>query len=751
MDGVNARPSDGFAALPQDSPMAMPAQSLRQRGFARRRGPRFIAGLFLCRCFVFGGAVAMTGAAAYQMHRVLSGGSVTVLEVVLLTLFVSLFAWIALSFFSAVAGFVSLVSRGGRPLGILDDCDPASLHARTALLVPTYNEDPSRIAAAIQAMHAALAATSAGERFDFFIISDTTDPNVWIAEDAAFLALRASVAGNPGIYYRRRPRNTARKSGNVAEWVGRFGGAYPQMIVLDADSIMTADATLRLAAAMERHPDVGLIQTVPMIVNATTLFARLQQFAGALYGPLVAHGVASWHGPDGNYWGHNAVIRTAAFAEHAGLPELRGRKPFGGHIMSHDFVEAALLRRAGWAVWMVPALVGSYEEGPPNVTDMLVRDRRWCQGNLQHLAVITARGLHSLSRLHMLVGVGSYITAPLWLLFLLTGILVSVQSRFIRPEYFPTGGSLFPHWPVIDPIRAKWLFIGTMGVLLLPKLLGFLAMLFDRRRRRGFGGAVRALLGMLLETLLTGLLAPVMMLSQSSAVVGILAGRDGGWQTQRRDDGGIPLRETARLYARHSVFGLALGAVAYLVSPPLALWMLPVLGGLVLAIPLAALTGSGGAGRAMRRIGLLTTPEERAPPDILVATRAQRAAFGEATDVDLARLLTDPALLDAHRRMLPPPRVRGRDPIDPALVLGLARVADADRLDQAVDSLEPRELLALMGNAEGLDRLAALAAAESTPPRRPAPRTAAAGAASAAMPASYSDPTGVRAASARPT
>ena len=171
----------------------------------------------------------------------------------------------------------------------------------------------------------------------------------------------------------------------------RFGGAYPQMLILDADSLMTGDTIVRLAGAMERHPDVALIQTLPVIVNGNTLFARMQQFAGRVYGPVIAHGVAWWHGAESNYWGHNAIIRTRAFAAHAGLPELRGIKPFGGTVLSHDFVEAALLRRGGWALHMVPGLAGSYEEGPPSLTDMLVRDRRWCQGNLQHGAVLPAQ------------------------------------------------------------------------------------------------------------------------------------------------------------------------------------------------------------------------------------------------------------------------------------------------------------------------------------------------------------------------
>ncbi len=320
------------------------------------------------------------------------------------------------------------------------------------------------------------ARSARSDAFDVFILSDTTDPEVWIAEEAGFLALRERTGGQRRIFYRRRPKNTARKSGNIAEWVRRFGGAYQQFLILDADSLMTGETLVRLVGAMERHADVGLIQTLPIITGATTLFARMQQFAGRVYGPLIAHGIAWWHGAEGNYWGHNALIRTRAFAECAGLPELHGRKPFGGPIMSHDFVEAALMRRGGWAVHMVPGVRGSYEEVPPTLTDLAVRDRRWCQGNLQHAAVLPTRGLYPISRLHLLTGIGSYITAPLWLLFILTGILIAVQARFVQPDYFPAGKSLFPQWPVIDPVRAMWMFVGTMALLLVPKLLGCIAI-----------------------------------------------------------------------------------------------------------------------------------------------------------------------------------------------------------------------------------------------------------------------------------
>jgi hypothetical protein len=322
-------------------------------------------------------------------------------------------------------------------------------------LVPGFRQ-PDRLMARVQAVYESVVEIGAVTYFDFFILSDTTNPDIWIAEEAALLTLRDRTGGHERIFYRHRANNVARKAGNIGEWVRQFGGRYPQMLVLDADSLMTGDTIVRLVAAMESHPNVGLIQTLPMIINATTLFARVQQFAGRVYGPLFAYGLAWWHGAEANYWGHNAVLRTQAFAEYAGLPLLSGRKPFGGHILSHDFVEAALMRRGGVAIHLAPGLPGSYEEVPPSLTEYAQRDRRWCQGNLQHLAVLGTSGLHWVSRLHLLTGMGAYLTAPMWLVFLVVGIAISLQAQFIRPEYFPPGFALFPQWPTEDSERAIW-------------------------------------------------------------------------------------------------------------------------------------------------------------------------------------------------------------------------------------------------------------------------------------------------------
>jgi membrane glycosyltransferase len=695
-------------ALPAEAGLDMPRQSLRRwDGGARAPSLRPSGRHASRRVAIIGATAAMTMAAAYEMYLVLAVSGLTVAEYVVLALFVALFAWIAFSTASAVAGFFALLGGGVHTLGIDPSAPLPKVVSHTALLLPTYNEDAHRVMSRLQAIYESVEATQQGELFDFFVLSDTTDPDVWIAEEIAFFALRRRV-GEARLFYRRRADNTERKAGNIGEWVGRFGGRYAQMIVLDADSLMTGDTVVRLVAAMEAHPHVGLIQTFPVIVNGATLFQRLQQFAGRVYGPLIAHGIAWWHGGDSNYWGHNAAIRTEAFAAFAGLPQLSGRKPIGGHILSHDFVEAALIRRGGYTVHLAPMLSGSYEETPPSLTDYAARDRRWCQGNLQHLGVLPARGLHPMSRLHLLTGIGSYLTAPLWLLFLIVGILISLQAQFIRPEYFPQGFTLFPQWPAQDPVRAAWVFAGTMGLLVLPKLLGYIALLARPDERRGCGGALRAFVSVLVETLVSGLIAPVMMVMQSTAVIGILAGRDAGWQVQRRDDGTLPVGALVRRYLGHTIVGILLAAAAWAVSVPLFLWMSPVIVGLVLAIPFVAITASPAGGRAVRWLGLLSTPEERSPPDVLVRANALDADGGKI-EAPIERLLRDPDLLGVHRAMLRP-RPRPRGEVDVALVVGLAKLDEFDTLDEALRGLTRKELVAVIGDRRGLDRLVRLAA-----------------------------------------
>jgi membrane glycosyltransferase len=693
--------------LPAESPLPMSTQQLRN--FQRSDGETNAAltSIPLRRACIFAGTGALTAAGCYEMYEVLQVGGVTVLEWMVLVLFVLLFAWVAFSFMSALAGFAVLLFRSRDSFGIDADAPLPEIGSRNAMLLPTYNEDPCRIMARLRAMCESVDQCGYRSSFDWYVLSDTTNPSIWIAEEKCFLRLRRDLEADD-IFYRHRPQNTARKSGNIEDWIKRFGAGYDHAIVLDADSLMASDTIVRLVSAMETHPGIALIQTLPIVVNARSLFARLQQFSGRLYGPLIAAGIAWWHGSEGNYWGHNAIIRVRAFAQDAGLPDLTGRKPFGGHILSHDFVEAALMRRAGWAIRMAPLLGGSFEECPPSLLDFAARDRRWCQGNLQHLAVLPARGLHWVSRLHLLTGIGSYLTAPLWLLFLVLGILISLQAQFVRPEYFPKGFSLFPKWPAQDPILAAWVFIGTMGLLIVPKLLAYILLATQTRTRREFGGALLVFAGLVIETLLSGLIAPVMMIFQSTAVGEILLGRDAGWQVQRRDDGQLARRELIRKYALPSLFGVVMAASAYAVSLPLLLWMAPVIIGLVLCIPIAMLSSRVSGPNS----GLFRTPEESAPPQVLVRANELASAPDEIVAAPLRTLRDDPQLLQKHLANLPGDQRRNRGQIDPHLAIARAKIEDAQNFEEAVGYLTPRETFAVLNSPTMLKEMCAMPRAQ---------------------------------------
>jgi membrane glycosyltransferase len=713
---LGAAPGIGNKAqrfLPPDAPLAMPEQSLRRASTAT---PTFSAApraLWLRRTYIASATIGMTAIASDQMYKVLTVSSLTILEGCVLVLFVILFAWIAFSFSSALVGFALSLWRPAKTLDLDAGGVLPALNARHALLIPTYNESPSGVVARLQAIYESVDESGRLRQFDFFMLSDTTDPVIWLQEEAQYLNLLNRTQSHQ-IFYRHRRKNVARKAGNIAEWVTRFGGHYESMVILDADSLMTGDIIVRITAAVEQNPHVGLIQTLPLIINGRSLFARLQQFSGRLYGPMLARGVAWWHGPESNYWGHNAAIRVRAFADHAGLPLLSGREPFGGPILSHDFVEAALLRRAGWAIVMVPDLLGSYEEVPPSIGEYAARDRRWCQGNLQHIKVLSARGLHWMSRLHLLTGIGAYLTAPLWLIFLLTGILISLQAHFIRPEYFPKGFSLFPQWPEEDPIRAAWVFVATMAILIAPKLLALVVALVRSSARKGFGGTFACLASVTIEIVLSGLIAPMMMLLQSQAVADVVLGRDAGWQAQRRDDGRLNRSELARRFGKLTLFGVLLGAAAYAVSLSLFLWMTPVTLGLLLAIPLAAVTSRSEPGAAMKKMRLLAMPEEQCPPTILV--RANELAANIQDDGrEIAELLASSGeLRQAHALMLPAQQPRRRGDIDPDLVTGVAKIEESTTMHEAIGFLTPPERRAVLSDLPAYEMLLAKTAASAT-------------------------------------
>lgn len=683
--------------LPAETPLVMEPRRLGETVRSKHHKPIANQSIAFRRMLVFGGTVLLTATGGYEMYEVLQVGGVTVLEAMVLALFVALLAWIAFSFMSALAGFFVLFGRTTR-FSPFARCDSASLSSKTAMLFPSYNENPKHLVARLQAMIESVRETGWGAHFDWFLLSDSTDPDIWIDEELQFLRLRR-VCGTEHVFYRHRANNTGRKSGNIAEWVNRFGGAYNYMVILDADSLMTGETIVRLVQMMEADPWAGTIQTVPVVVNARSLFSRLQQFAGRIYGPIVAAGNAWWHGAESNYWGHNAIIRTRAFAEEAGLPELRGRRPFGGHILSHDFVEAALMRRAGWEIRLASDLGGSFEEAPPSLVDFAARDRRWCQGNLQHLAVLPARGLHWVSRLHLLIGIGAYLTAPLWMIFLTLGILISLQAYLVRPEYFPKGFALFPTWPAQDPVLAAWVFAASMGLLILPKLLAYVVVLSRRAERTQLGDMLRVLLAIFSEIVLAALIAPVMMVFQSIAVTEILVGRDSGWQVQRRGDGEISLREIYRKFVPPTVLGIIMAAAAYAVSIPLLLWMSPVIFGLVLAIPIGMLTSGGLGGN------LFATSEDRCPPPVLnranelsrSAQRDRRSALGE--------LRGNGDLLRQHLRSIGLPGLQKSREINIPLTIAREKILLSETFEEAAAFLDREETLAILNDPATLKKL----------------------------------------------
>jgi membrane glycosyltransferase len=697
-------------AMPREAPLAMPVQSLyrfQRRNRRRWTDPARAATPWISRLIAFGGALALTAYGAREMYGVVSVGAVTLLEWALVVTFVINFSWIALAFTSSVLGFGWLLWRAPK-FGPL----PTALSQRTAVVMPIYNEAPARVFSALQAIEEDVSATGLGDAFDYFFLSDTTNADVWIAEERALLALRER-RPDARFYYRRRRRNTARKAGNIADFVTRWGAAYPHMLVLDADSLMTGEAIVRLAHAMETDPDAGIVQSLPQIVNRNTFFARLQQFGARVAGPVLAAGMTAWAGRDGNYWGHNAIIRTRAFADHCGMPDLPGKPPFGGHILSHDFVEAALIRRAGWAVYMLPTLGGSFEESPPSLIDLASRDRRWCQGNLQHVSVLPSAGFTLATRQHFVTGIMGYLASPFWMAQLVIGLVLVLQSKYIRPEYFTAQFALFPTWPVFDYVRALHLFELTIAILLAPKFLGLALAIIDGRTRRGFGGAVRLTISVLIEILAAAAIAPIMMLIQTGAVVQIVSGRDTGWNPQRRDDGSIPFRSIAVRHWSHMFMGFLALAAAALLSQSLVIWMSPTIAGLLLAIPISWASGQLSIGTALRRAGLLIIPEETQTPPIIARANAlaeELEKSGHDGEDGLRAVATDARVREAHEFYLPEAARRKRGEVDVDEAVATSKLNDARTLDELSGWLRPKEKMAILNDRALIEMLAGLAA-----------------------------------------
>ncbi len=571
-----------FEQVPPETPIAMPVQdfSVAPPLVVRRR---FNIDLWARRLLVVLLALIPAAMAAHEMRRSIGLDGISLWEGVYLALFIPLFAWIAFGFATALIGFLLLTVGKGRSVTPRAMHAAAPLQGRTAILLPVCNEDFLGVLGRLSIMERSLAQVMGGERFEFFILSDS-NADSGETEKRAYLEMRG--AFSRPVYYRRRARNIGRKPGNIAEWIERFGGGYDYMVVLDADSVMSGQTMARLASDMERHPHVGLIQTVPTVMGAATLFARWQQFASRLFGPTSAAGMIWWAGSEGMFWGHNAIVRVRAFAQSCGLPELPGRAPFGGHIMSHDMLEAALLRRRGWDVHMVTA-DDSFEEFPPAMPDLFTRDRRWCQGNIQHVPLLfRIKGLHPVSRFQLLVGASAYCTSPAWLALMLVVL----------------GGAIAGLWPPSAVLPSGGLLAVTAALLFGPKILAMIWALSDPARRIGFGGGVRMTRGVLADIALSMLMAPVAMLTQTINLFGILMGRKSSWNGQTRDRDGMGAVDAIWLFKWHILLGIVLTAMA--VQAGGLGWIIPVVAGLLTAPALAALTARKDLGRRAEQSGL---------------------------------------------------------------------------------------------------------------------------------------------------
>jgi len=575
-DGVWTSEAPVRVWLPAEAPLDMPRHGLAEDG-APPPVPR-PRGLALRRTVMLTATLGLSLLAFLTPARVYAEDGFTALEIIALCLFSALIIPLSGWFCSAFAGLVLQIVRGDRDHFEFPE-HPRRPLVRTALLMPLYNEDAGAAFARLARIDQGLRDLDAAGAFDLFILSDSTCPEAAEAEWAAFHSFRLSAACR--TFYRRRETNTERKAGNIADWVRRFGGAYPHMVILDADSLMSGDTLLHLVDAMERNPRAGLIQTAPAIINAETLYQRVQQFGVRLYGRVAATGLAWWTGPESAYFGHNAIVRVRAFAESCGLPVLPGRKPLGG----------------------------------------------------------TAAGLHPMSRLQMLIGVMAYLASPLWFLALLTGLVIQFQTEPRLLEISTLHGWRTIVEPRQDGLVVIWMAALSWFLLFGPKLFGSLLALGRRRDREAFGGAGFILPGVALEMVMSMVMAPIMMVSHTRMLIEIFSGRDSGWRPQQREAGRMRWSEAFAAHAWEVRAGVVFAA-ALLARPDLTLVFLPIVLPL-LAAPAISLLGSRTTiGAAARRAGFLLTPEEL---DLVPRPARERRAAPAAAPQSLAGALPEAA------------------------------------------------------------------------------------------------------------
>jgi membrane glycosyltransferase len=614
---------------------------------------------------LLGPVFVVTAAAGFLFAWTLARDGLDPLETWLSLLFTALFGWIAFWFWLTTLGTVRVFRsrrelrrterrRGTVPQGVV--------LPRTAIIMPVHNEEAEEVFARVEAMLGSLAETEHAAAFDMFVLSDTTVPDIWLREELAWARVRRERLGAPHLFYRRRANKFRKKSGNVADFCERWGNLYTYMIVLDADSVMDGPTMLELVLRMENAPRLGILQTPSVPALRRSLYARLQQFAASAYGPPIFAGLAYCFGPDATFWGHNAILRVRPFMDHCGLPGLAGRPPFGGPILSHDFVEAALMRRAGYEVRLAwDLLLGSFEQCPVSLAVAAARDRRWCQGNLQHLRLVFSPSFSWKTRIHFAVGVLFYLTSALWGLFVLSSLVVYLRNHFRTPS------ALGFHLPMRDV--SVGLLIATLVLLFAAKGFGLLLLASDPHRSALHGGVRRLLPSALIESVASVLTAPVLMVSQVMSLTSVIFGFSVDWGAAERDETTSPWRDALQAHGWQSAVGAFVALLAFRLSPQFGLWLAPLWIGLLLAVPLAAVLSSRRWGSRLRRMGLLLGPGEAGKVSILERVRTISVVHGAVPlfEESFQRIVRDPWLNALHISLLEETGVRSRpkDVIEP--------------------------------------------------------------------------------------
>lgn len=616
----------------------------------RWRGIAFIRRSLLI-LFVLG----QTTVASYYLLWVLPYHGGTLVELGLLGLFALLYSWIAVGFWTAVLGFLLRLFGGDRhsplkrhPPAVLDQTPLG----KTAVIMPIYHEPVHRTLSGLKAVYRDIERAGQIENFEFYILSDSRDPNVWLEEQATWHKLCEELGAQGRLFYRRRTVNLNYKSGNVADFLRRWGRRSKYMIVLDADSLVSGQTLVRMVQLMELEPQTGILQTNPTLMNGQSLFARLQQFANRVYSPLFATGLAAIQMGDAAFWGHNAILRVDAFMAHCGLRKLPGFGIFGGPILSHDFVEAAYMGRAGYEVWLEPGLGQSYEESPPTLSDELTRDERWSKGNLQHLWIMLfGRKIRFAHRMAFLNGIMAYVASPLWLAFLVLTTIEAAQMALSPIDYFPEGHrGLFPLWPEWRPEWALGLALSTAALLFAPKFLAILDALIHRKSKQ-FGGFGRVFISVLIEIVVSVLLAPVRMLAHSRYVLSGLLNFSLSWAGQNRTEE-TTWREAIITQLPGLIVGAGWSAFAWSLDPLFFLWSLPVAIPLILAAPTCVYLSRVSIGQRLRRAKLLLIPEELAPSQLLDDAEISREAVpAESPLTNFEEAVLRPRLNAMHRAL----------------------------------------------------------------------------------------------------